>query len=78
MWRMQAYGRIGRFEEAENLFGSLANADGVAITTMLTLYESMGKEKEALALSQSVLDPAVPVDARTLNQLLIKHAKAGW
>lgn len=48
------------------------------ISTMFTLYGIMGKEEDALALSQTVGKHAVTLDNRFLNQLLVKHLKAGW
>jgi pentatricopeptide repeat protein len=74
---LQAYGRVGRLQEAEMLFKSMKNADGVAISTMLTLYEGAGKNMEALTLKQNLLDQAMQIDSRTLNQLITKHVKAG-
>jgi hypothetical protein len=74
----QAYGRAGQYEEAEHLFKSLDNPDEVVISTMFTLYGIMGKEEDAFALSQTVRKRAVALDNRFLNQLLVKHVKAGW
>jgi pentatricopeptide repeat protein len=41
------------------------------------LYEGAGKNKEALTLKQNLLDQAMQIDSRTLNQLITKHVKAG-
>jgi hypothetical protein len=44
---IQAYGSFGRYSEAEQLFRSLQDPDGVAVSSMLALHDAAGIGREA-------------------------------
>ena len=65
----QAYGKAGRYDEAEQLFRTLQDPDPVAVSSMLALQDTVGNE--VVPSSQELDDPVV------LNQLLIRRAESG-
>uniref|UniRef100_A0A7I4B812 PROP1-like PPR domain-containing protein n=1 Tax=Physcomitrium patens TaxID=3218 RepID=A0A7I4B812_PHYPA len=71
---MQAYGRVGRYDEAEELFWSLQDPGAVAVSSVLSIQESVCNEREMFPLGQALQSP---IDTQILNQLLIKRAEAG-
>jgi len=74
---LQAYGSVGRYDEAVQLFQSLQDADMVAVSSILAMQDS-AKGRENLSLSQSLHDLSALVDSQLLlNQLLIRRAEAG-
>lgn len=73
----QAYGSVGRYDEAERLFESLQDPDAVAVSTMLAMQDTVGTGGEASLLSQMRDHSITSVDSRVLNQLLIRRAEGG-
>lgn len=74
---IQAYGSVGRYDEAVELFQSLQDPDMVAVSSILAMQETV-EGRDDLSLSQSLHDLTAPLDSQLLlNQLLIRRAEAG-
>lgn len=73
---LQAYGSVGRYDEAVQLFQSLQDPDMVAVSSILAMQDTV-EGREDVSLSQTLHDLTGPVDSQLLNQLLIRRAEAG-
>ncbi len=74
---LQAYGSVGRYDEAVQLFRSLQDPDMVAVSSVLAMQDTV-EGREDLSSSQSLHDLTAAVDSQLLlNQLLIRRAEAG-
>jgi pentatricopeptide repeat protein len=60
---IQAYGSFGRYDEAEQLFRSLQDLDGVAVSSMLALHDAAGIGREALSNTSSPQPSGPPLRA---------------